>query len=180
MASLQSADRNARRSAELDLADVLRWCVAQLRPVAEEREIALTADLEPACGVVVEDHMKMLFSNVLSNAVTYSHRGGRIEVRCAQSNGNYPVVTVLDHGIGISPESLPRIFEAYYRAEEAARHRKESTGLGLAIVRQIAETYGIGVHVDSAPGRGTRFTLHFRRPPHPTGETPEGGRLWPT
>ena len=105
--------------------------------------------------------MKMLFSNLLSNAVVYSHRGGWVEVRCAQGNGAEPLVTIEDHGIGIPGEKLPQIFDAYYRAEEAVRHHKESSGLGLAIVRHVAETHGIRVHVESAPGVGTKFTLRF-------------------
>jgi len=161
MASLQSARDDSRLSARLDLAGVLRWCIAQVRPMAQERDVAVADDLQPAYTVAVEDHMKMLFSNLLANAVVYSHRGGRVEVRCVQAEDRWPLVTITDHGIGIPAEKLPHIFESYYRAEEAVRHHKESTGLGLAIVKRIAETYGVRVHVESAPGEGTRFALRF-------------------
>jgi signal transduction histidine kinase len=70
-------------------------------------------------------------------------------------------VAVRDNGIGIMPDKLPRIFDDYYRTAEAARHNHSSTGLGLAIVRQTAMAGGIGVHVESAPGRGTVFSLSF-------------------
>jgi len=70
-------------------------------------------------------------------------------------------VTIEDEGIGIAPEKLPRIFDVYYRTEEAVRHRPESTGVGLAIVRHVAEIHGIRVRVESAPDVGTRFTLRF-------------------
>jgi two-component system phosphate regulon sensor histidine kinase PhoR len=68
---------------------------------------------------------------------------------------------VRDQGIGIPREKLPRIFDDYYRTEEAAQHNAGSTGLGLAIVRQVAREYRLPVQVESAPGWGTRFTVIF-------------------
>jgi signal transduction histidine kinase len=68
---------------------------------------------------------------------------------------------VEDEGIGIPAEKLPRIFDDYYRTEEAVRHNKDSTGLGLAIVRHVATSHRIRVRVESAPGRGTAVTLRF-------------------
>jgi len=74
-------------------------------------------------------------------------------------------VIVRDHGIGIPGEKLPRIFEDYYRTEEAVRHNLSSTGLGLAVVRQAAHELQATIQVESAPGWGTRFTV--RLPDHP-------------
>ncbi len=73
-------------------------------------------------------------------------------------------MTVEDDGIGIVPEKLPRIFDDYYRTDEAVRHNRDSTGLGLAIARHVAAMHGIRVRVESAPGAGTRFTLRFPAP----------------
>jgi signal transduction histidine kinase len=84
-----------------------------------------------------------------------------VRVRCDATPPEGPVVTVEDEGIGIPQEKLPRIFDEYYRTEEAIRHNKDSTGLGLAIVRHVAVNQAIRVRVESAPGRGTRFTLRF-------------------
>ena len=123
----------------------------------------------------------MLFSNLVRNAVRYSHPQGRVRVGCAQAPGEGAVVTIEDDGIGIPRDKLHRIFEPHYRTEEAMRHYSESTGLGLAIVKQVAETHGIRVRVASQPGVGTRFTLEF-----PSGQAPptsrsaaEGARQWP-
>lgn len=107
----------------------------------------------------------MLFSNLLSNAIVYSHPGGRVEVQCARPADGGPVVTIEDHGIGIPQHKLARIFDAYYRTDEAVRHYQESTGLGLAIVRHVAESHGIRIRVESEPGVGTKFTLWFRPGP---------------
>ena len=59
---------------------------------------------------------------------------------------------------------MPHIFDENYRTDEAVRHNKGSTGLGLTIVKHVAETHGVGVHVESMPGEGTKFTLRFPAP----------------
>ncbi len=107
------------------------------------------------------DHLNMMLSNLLSNAVNYSSEGGRVEVECRPAKGGAAVVSVRDHGIGIKPEKLPHVFEEFYRTDEAVRHNRESTGLGLAIVQQVANSHGIRVRVESAPGVGTTFRLEF-------------------
>jgi two-component system sensor histidine kinase BaeS len=105
----------------------------------------------------------MLVDNLVVNAVTYSHDGGVVEVTCAPEPepAGGARLTVRDHGIGIAPEKLPRIFDDYYRTEEAVAHNRASTGLGLAIVRQVARATGATLEVESAPGRGTTFTVIF-------------------
>ena len=103
----------------------------------------------------------MLLSNIISNSVIYSYEGGTVRVQCNLAPLGGPVIVVEDEGIGIPKEKLPRIFDDYYRTEEAVRHNKDSTGLGLSIVRHVALTHGIRVQVDSVPAHGTRFTLRF-------------------
>ena len=105
----------------------------------------------------------MLIDNLLSNAIHYSWDGGGVQVTCGKRGGAVEV-TVSDEGIGIPAKKLPRIFDDYYRTDEAARHNKDSTGLGLAIVRHVARTAGIRVQVESRYGRGTRFTLSVPAP----------------
>ncbi|MFQ6098485.1 MAG: sensor histidine kinase [Armatimonadota bacterium] len=161
LANLRTVSREQVPGVELDLAEVLRSCTAQFHPLAEQRGVVFEEHLQPARAVAVEDQLKMLFANLLSNAVLYSHPGGRVEVRCAPGLGNGPVVAIKDHGIGISPDKLPHIFDEFYRTDEAVEHYKESTGLGLAIVRQVAETHGIRLRVESAPAEGTTFVLRF-------------------
>ena len=82
-------------------------------------------------------------------------------MQCHRDENNAVVVTIADEGIGIEPEKLPRIFDEYYRTQEAVRHNGESTGLGLSIVKQVAQTNEIGVRAESRPGAGTCFTISF-------------------
>jgi len=160
LANLQSAEEQPAPT-RLDLAETVRWAVARVGAVAQERRVIVDEALAPATVVAVEDHIKMLLTNIIANAVVYSTEGGIVRVRCGGTPAGGPVVTVEDEGIGIPAEKLPRIFDDYYRTEEAVRHNKDSTGLGLAIVRHVATSHRIRVRVESAPGFGTVVTLRF-------------------
>jgi signal transduction histidine kinase len=160
LANLQSADERPE-PVNLDLAEMVRWAIARVGATAQERRVTVDEDLAPAPVVAIEDHIKMLLTNIISNAVVYSTESGIVRVQCGVASSEGPIVTVEDDGIGIPAEKLPRIFDDYYRTEEAVRHNKDSTGLGLAIVRHVAASHGIRVQVESAPGCGTRFTLRF-------------------
>jgi len=170
LASLSALDGEAPRRTEVDLAEVLRECMSRLQPIAGERDVTLEEDLRPTVTTTVADHMRMLFGNILSNAVLYSHKGGRVRVTCRPAPAGGARAAIEDEGIGIAPEKLPHIFDDYYRTEEAVRHNEHSTGLGLSIVRHVARTHGIRIRVESAPGVGTSFVLEFP----PSGVAPKG------
>ncbi len=146
---------------ELDLADVLQWCIAQVQPIAEQRSIVLEEDIHSAPLKSVEDHLRMVFSNLLSNAIIYSHEGGHVRIQCRRGRNSHCIVIIADDGIGIPAEKLPHIFDKHYRTKEAAQHNKGSSGLGLTIVRRIAEAHGIHIRVVSSPGAGTTFELRL-------------------
>ena len=158
LANLRSESQGALPVRRVDAADLLRRAVGQVQPLADARSVTIAANLAPAHVRGVEDHLRMAFNNVLCNAVTYSREGGRVDVVC-RPTGDGACVTVTDNGIGIPEEKLPRIFDEYYRTDEAARHNKQSSGLGLAIVRHVARSHGIRVRVDSRVGEGTVFRL---------------------
>lgn len=160
LANLQSTDERPT-PADLDLAEIVRWAIARVGATAQERRVTIEEHLAPAHVVAVEDHIKMLLTNIISNSVVYSYEGGSVRVRCDPAPPEGSIIVVEDEGIGIPQEKLPRIFDDYYRTEEAVRHNKDSTGLGLAIARHVALTHGIRVQVESLPARGTRFTLCF-------------------
>ncbi len=161
LANLRSAAEAPPPQELLDLTAVVRASLAHIGPQAEERKVEIDERLRPARVFLVEDHLRMLLDNLLSNAVLFSHEGGVVRVDCVERPDGGATLTVEDHGIGIVEEKLPRIFDEYYRTDEAARFNKESTGLGLTIVRHVAQAAGIGVRVESRLGQGTKFTLRF-------------------
>lgn len=163
LANLDTTRKEELRRDRLELTEILDWSMRQVQQIAEERAIVIGSEMESAATVGVEDHLKMLFVNIISNAVLYSHKGGRVEVRCSSVGGDGALVTVEDSGIGIPKDKLPHIFNEYYRTNEAARHNKGSTGLGLSIVEHIARLHGIRVTVQSQSGVGTKFTMRFGR-----------------
>jgi two-component system phosphate regulon sensor histidine kinase PhoR len=144
----------------LDLAEIIRWCLTQVHPTAEKQGVRLEVCLQSVKVNANEDCMKMLFSNIISNAILYSHHNSHVTVECLAGNP-HPTVIVQDHGIGISPEKIGKIFDEYYRTDEAVIHNKNSNGLGLAIVKHVAQLHRLSIRVTSELNVGTKFEILF-------------------
>jgi two-component system OmpR family sensor kinase len=140
------------------VADVVADAVRQ--QAADGGAVTLTCrDLDRLDQAVVQgdpDYLKQLFLILLGNAVKYTPAGGSVEVSGTLDAGTV-LVTVADTGIGIAAADLPRVFDRFYRAENA--RFQEGMGLGLAIARHIAEQHGGRLEVASELGRGSRFTV---------------------
>jgi signal transduction histidine kinase len=161
LANLRSKGQTAPRRREVDLSHAIGDVIARVEPTARQRGIRIEQHLESVTLNAVPDHLTMLLDNLMLNAVSYSHDQGVVRVTCRPMPPGAAEVVVRDHGIGIPPEKLHRIFEDYYRTEEAVRHNRSSTGLGLAVVRQAAREMQAVINVESAPGWGTRFTVRL-------------------
>lgn len=109
-----------------------------------------------------QDLFNCILLNLVSNAIRYTPRGGRIMVT-ADVEEDSLVVRVKDTGIGISVEDLPRIFDRFYRVDEDRNRETGGTGLGLAITRQAVLRHGGTIDVESKPGEGSIFELRFPR-----------------
>lgn len=142
----------------VDLASVWQSVIEELDGQAQERQIQVQSCLAPRTTQGCAQHYFMLFSNLLANAITYSHPGGIVQVSMRE-NGAEVVISVRDQGIGISEEALPRIFEEYFRAKEASQYNPSSTGLGLSIVQEVTRKEGLRLSVTSEIGKGTTFEV---------------------
>lgn len=116
-------------------------------------------------------------SNLIANAIAYSPRAGRVGIG-VKVDGDAVEIGVADQGIGISEADQKRVFERFYRADEARSRRTGGTGLGLSIVKHATQRHGGEVRVWSRTGRGTTFTMRLPRidPPAPAGTTKKKSR----
>ena len=103
------------------------------------------------------DRVKQVLANLIENARKYSPNGGEVRIS-ARSAGNFVEIAVIDPGLGIPPEALPRLFEPFYRIEDPTRRGIKGTGLGLAVCRKLVEAHAGRIWVDSpGAGLGSRF-----------------------
>jgi signal transduction histidine kinase len=107
-------------------------------------------------------------SNLISNAIRYTPKGGDIRVMTRHTDSHVEVM-VSDSGEGIASEHLPHIFERFYRADESRARHSGGRGLGLAIVKQIMDQHSGDVRVESVPGKGSTFTLMWSSAPKTSG-----------
>lgn len=146
----------------IDLSGLTEMTVeeGQLLADSQGRGIRIEAEIEPEIEAWADEtlYIRMLV-NLLSNAVRYSRDNGRVEVCLKKEEGNV-VGTVRDYGIGISGDSLPHIWERFYRTD-SSRTGENHSGLGLSMVKWIAEAHGGSVSVESREGGGSVFTFRI-------------------
>ena len=137
----------------VDLGDVLRATVESIGP---ERAIELVIDVEHPLVRGDAERLRQVFDNLLRNAIKFSPGGEPVQVRVSeQGTGFY--ITVQDHGIGIPPDEMSKLFNRFARASNARKAKIAGTGVGLFIVKTIVERHGGNVGVHSAIGSGSTF-----------------------
>ncbi|MCK4449516.1 MAG: HAMP domain-containing histidine kinase, partial [Anaerolineae bacterium] len=142
---------------EFSLDDVVREVVETLSPTASEKGLELLTEVPEGITLFSDKRrIKQVLMNLVSNAVKYTPAGGSVAVR-AWSEDDQIKAEVSDTGIGISEKALPRIFEEFYRAQNAKSMEMEGTGLGLAIARDVVEQHGGQITVESVVGEGSTF-----------------------
>jgi signal transduction histidine kinase/CheY-like chemotaxis protein len=184
-AALEAIDRNTRLQARLindlldvsrivagkvdverqpvDLAAVVRDVIASARQDAHARQLLAEPVIDAEAGRVIGDRMRLqqVVTNLVSNAVKYTPRGGRVEVRLLRANSHVEV-SVSDTGEGIDSADLPLIFERFHQVDPSTTRRHGGLGLGLTIVRHFVELHGGSVHAISAGhGRGSTFIIRL-------------------
>ncbi|HEY2738252.1 MAG TPA: ATP-binding protein [Thermoanaerobaculia bacterium] len=143
----------------VDLNAVVERAVDLLAASARERQVRIEVQEEtvpPLSGDA--DGIERLVLNLLDNALKYNQAGGQVTLRLSQQD-QQAVLEVSDTGIGIPPESVPRIFERFYRVDKGRARDEGGTGLGLAIVKHVVQTHGGQVDVESRMGKGTTFRV---------------------
>jgi signal transduction histidine kinase len=145
----------------VDLSLLVRAEVTSAGYAAERKGMSLAGDVEPGVWVRGEQsQLGLLARNLLENAVRYTPDGGSVRVTLRREEGD-AVLTVVDDGIGIPLEAQSRVFERFYRVDQARTRDTGGTGLGLAIVKHITELHGGVVAVESELGRGSAFSARL-------------------
>lgn len=151
----------AGQQSAADLAETLAQSVERLTTVAALNGIRVTISSREreACPVAASaEECQVLISNLLLNAIQHSRPESEIEARIGRGDGSVRL-EIEDHGEGIDAESLPRVFDRFYRGDPSRTRNTGGTGLGLAICKAIAERAGGSIAIASQPGSGTRVTV---------------------
>jgi signal transduction histidine kinase len=144
-----------------DLASVVDGAVESMQSLAGERGVVLSRESES--GLLVEgdgDQLRQLVLILLDNALRYTPAGGSVAGSVSRA-GDWATIRVADTGIGIDQDVVDRIFDRFYRADEARNRDSGGAGLGLAIAKQLVEEHGGRIAVESTPGKGTTFTVRL-------------------
>lgn len=161
----------------VSVAQTLQEVASLLRAEAERKGLTLEVQISNRPEMLADaEHLRQLWTNLISNGIKYTPRGGNVVVSLDQKDGHV-VGTVSDTGVGIAADDMPRIFEEFYRTAQAKELEEHGTGLGLPIVKEIVETYGGTIDVDSEIGKGTTFTFTLPLSAEPGGDTANGGRV---
>ncbi|GAB5495139.1 MAG: hypothetical protein Phyf2KO_02190 [Phycisphaerales bacterium] len=133
--------------------------------LAESKGVSITFELPPKIPVLRGDREKIAAAlhNLVGNAVKYTPSGGSVVVRAEDGEGVLRI-TVEDTGIGISPAEQEKVYEKFFRSDDARVSQIEGTGLGLAFAKQVAEMHGGELSLDSELNKGSTFTLAMPKP----------------
>ena len=145
----------------VDLISIVNAAIDSIRPAAEAKGIRLQTQLDPMAGPISgdADRLQQIVWNLLTNAVKFTPKGGRIQVNLHRINSHVEIV-VSDSGIGISKEFLPYVFDRFRQADASTTRVHGGLGLGLSIVHQLVDLHGGSVSVHSeGEGMGATFTI---------------------
>lgn len=144
-----------------DLIGVLRACVEEAASLSPSHAICIDAPAGPLDGLWDADRLTQVIRNLLSNAIKYSPCGGRVLVKIEESE-KAVAVSIADHGLGIAPDAVPKLFDRFYRAPGTAGSVR-GMGVGLHVCKQLVEAHGGTISVASEPGWGTTITFRLPR-----------------
>lgn len=154
VAQIQAGNFEIERH-ELDPAELARAAVESARPAADVKRIDLSLRIESSKPVLGDPvRLGQALDNLISNAVKFTHEGGRVSVIADVSDG-LCTLTVIDDGIGVPKAEQARLFERFFRSSNASENVIPGTGLGLTIARAIVEAHGGTIALESSPDAGT-------------------------
>lgn len=158
-----------------DIRELINKMILLISPQSKAKNIRVTCDFDEAVGPVWMDSekMKQIILNLLSNAVEFTSKGGKIEIKTRKTSAEDPVaafrIEITDNGVGISSSDLNRVFDPYFTTKHKS-NMHSGTGLGLFIAHQHMQDHRGTIEVKSKPNEGTTFLLTFPKGPLPPDE----------
>lgn len=145
----------------VSIGDVLTQAITHTRVASDSKALSVVVGGDVDCETYGDaPRLVMAFRNLLANAVQYSPAGSKIGIGVSQRKG-YIEVAIADQGIGMTDSEVARIFERFYRTDEARSRLTGGTGLGLSLVKHVVAHHGGDISVWSKPGRGSTFTVRL-------------------
>ncbi|HOW89456.1 MAG TPA: hybrid sensor histidine kinase/response regulator [Elusimicrobiales bacterium] len=147
---------------DLNLLSVVQVVYERVKIAAQKRGLTLSVEAPPSLPPLAGDNARIgqVVQNLCTNAIQYTKEGGKVTIK-AEVLPDRVVVSVIDTGIGISKEDLPRVWERFFQTEAAKGMRKAGFGLGLKIAREIVQRHGGEMGIESELGVGSRFFFHI-------------------
>jgi signal transduction histidine kinase len=144
----------------VNVEELTQEVVSRFRPAAMKRKVTLTLCVKGKCGETALDRQRVeqILNNLLSNSLRYTPAGSEVSIHLACEKGTL-TLKVRDRGPGIPAESLPHVFERFYRVDRSRSREEGGTGLGLSIARKLAQGHGGDLAVSNHPEGGALFTL---------------------
>jgi signal transduction histidine kinase len=154
-------DAGKVREDPVDLSGLAQSEIAQLEATARAEIVALGSSIEPDVWIKGDEHqLAQMIRNLLENAIQYTPPGGRVTLELGRT-ATETRLRVEDTGVGIPQEAQKRVFERFYRVDQARSREHGGTGLGLAIAKHVAELHGGTIELESELGRGSKFEVHL-------------------
>jgi two-component system sensor histidine kinase/response regulator len=164
-----------RQRARVALGETVASVIKSYEALAARDDITLTSDVTDCCGVHGDPTcVGVLIDNLVANAVKYNRQGGTVTIRARRGAGEV-VIEVIDTGVGVPADALPRLFDEFFRVRQSGAPKVEGTGLGLPICRRIASEMGGVIEVESVEGTGSTFRVRLPDPDATAESPPAGG-----
>ncbi len=145
-----------------DLGELAATTAEQISLLAQDKDVEIVCNTAAAVWVEGDRaRMKQVIVNLLDNAIKYTPRGGRVQLKISRED-DQALLEVSDNGIGIPAEALPHMFKRFYRVDDSRSRGQGGAGLGLSIVKSICTAHGASVDVSSVPGVGSSFRIRQR------------------
>lgn len=154
--------KKSRNLEQLRLCEIVQQSIDSFQPLSIQKDVDVYMNCSREINILADRHeMEIVFNNLISNAIKYNIKGGRVDVNLTQEDKKI-VVSVEDTGIGMKKEDTGKLFEDFVRIKSEQTKNISGSGLGLSIVKKILDMYQADIVVESAPGKGSSFIVSFR------------------